>query len=485
MRQTSNDFSSDVGATGGGCSGGSVSEQSTVYWDLSNMSEEGSQPTASGGKFKISLQTIHQKQEMSSGTAATSSKSTPNVSFQARVTRRMATETSSGRSFEYSLPAPVSPGSDEMPSSPVTTSHTTFTITSINQAKPNLMVTLDTAVPLLRENIQRLKASSIPEKMAALRDMQQLIESAWAIPTIGRDLASKLCDVLRADGGLDLLIDNCSDTDNHAVQLGSARLLEQSMTVSNRDCIANRGLEVVVHMAKQSHDDLELTKASTGILESLFKHSENTCSRAIQLGGLDSILYSCRTCDLPTLRHCSAALANLAIFGGMDNQSQMIARKSAEWLFPLAFSQDDSVRYYAFLAIAALSANKELESSVVQSGTLSLVEPFIRNHDPVEFARSDLAHIHGQSSDWLLRAVPMLSSKREEAQSLAAFHFAMEAGIKKEQGKTQVVRIIMLSFLIKGSLWSVYFLEYIPSIHRTNIIQYMPRGSFLEVYHFK
>ena len=60
-----------------------------------------------------------------------------------------------------------------------------------------------------------------------------------------------------------------------------------------------------------------------------------------------------------------------------------------EWLFPLAFSNDDSIRYYAFLAIAGLSANRELEGAVLKSGTLQLVEPFIRTHDPVEFANSD------------------------------------------------------------------------------------------------
>ena len=184
-----------------------------------------------------------------------------------------------------------------------------------------------------------------------------------------------------------------------------------------------------------------MSKATTGILESLFKHSVDTCARAIKYGGLDTILYSCRTSDKMTLRHCAVALANLAIYGGEENQYQMIAHKAPEWLFPLAFSNDDSIRYYAFLAITTLSANKEIAAQVAQSGTLELVEPFIRTHDPMEFAHSDRAHIHGQSADWLRRLVPLLDSRRPEAQSLAAFHFAMEAGIKAEQGKREVVRI--------------------------------------------
>ena len=111
------------------------------------------------------------------------------------------------------------------------------------------------------------------------------------------------------------------------MKLGSARVLEQSMTVGNRDFVAKKGLEVVVQLAKTTKDDHEMTKATVGILESLFKHSEDTCTRAIKLGGLDSILYSCRTVDKMILRHCAVALANLAIYGGQDNQQEMISHK--------------------------------------------------------------------------------------------------------------------------------------------------------------
>ena len=45
--------------------GGKVSEQSRVYWDLSQAGDTGAEMHAAhGGKFKISLQTIHQKEEM-------------------------------------------------------------------------------------------------------------------------------------------------------------------------------------------------------------------------------------------------------------------------------------------------------------------------------------------------------------------------------------------------------------------------------------
>ena len=81
------------------------------------------------------------------------------------------------------------------------------------------------------------------------------------------------------------------------------------------------------------------------------------------------------------------------------------------------------------------------QASVQRSGTLELIEPFIKNHTPAKFAyaTSSAAHIHGQSPNWLKRLIPVLQSHREEARNLAAFHFCMEAVIKKEQGETNVL----------------------------------------------
>ena len=443
--------------------GSTISEHSRVYWDLSQASEDDSVlSTGRGGnKVKISLQTIHQKEELKNTTA-----SSPTVSIQARMFRRMASETSVmptssttyvNRNEMVTVPLPFqAPGSpttsitfEDQPRTEVVTSPTRTKTYSfkVNHSKPNLTVTLASAVPVLQENIKLLEAPSLKEQCYALNDMLQMIEQAWATPTIGRDLAYGLCDVLRNDGGLHILIKNCSST-NHDVLLGSAKVLEQCLTTTNRDVVAKDGLEIIVQLSKAHKEDMELQQATTGILENLFKHSEETCSKVIKLGGLDTILYSCRNQDKSILRHCAEALANLAMFGGADNQYEMIVHKACEWLFPLAFSDDDSIRYYAFLAIAALSANREIESAVVKSGTLELVNLFISTHDPVDFAASDMAHIHGQSKDWLRRLVSLLDSKREEARSLAAFHFAMEAGIKAEQGKLEVVRIPMVEVAI-------------------------------------
>ncbi|KAM7357195.1 NAD(+) hydrolase sarm1-like isoform 3-T3 [Cochliomyia hominivorax] len=284
---------------------------------------------------------------------------------------------------------------------------------------------------------------STPDETLYLDKINEVIRRAWAVPTHGHELGYSLCNSLRNSGGLDLLMRNCVQGDMQ-IKFSSAKLLEQCLTTENRTHVVDNGLDKVVNVAcvctkKQS---TEHSRVGTGILEHLFKHSEGTCSDVIKLGGLDAVLFECRTSDVETLRHCASALANLSLYGGAENQEAMILRKVPMWLFPLAFHNDDNIKYYACLAIAVLVANKEIEAEVLKSGCLDLVEPFVTSHDPSEFAKSNLAHAHGQSKHWLQRLVPVLSSNREEARSLAAFHFCMEAGIKREQGNTEIFREI-------------------------------------------
>ncbi|XP_017111802.1 NAD(+) hydrolase sarm1 isoform X6 [Drosophila elegans] len=279
------------------------------------------------------------------------------------------------------------------------------------------------------------------KKSQYLEKINEVIRRAWAVPTHGHELGYSLCNSLRQSGGLDLLMKNCVKPD---LQFSSAQLLEQCLTTENRKHVVDNGLDKVVNVACvcTKNSNMEHSRVGTGILEHLFKHSEGTCSDVIRLGGLDAVLFECRTSDLETLRHCASALANLSLYGGAENQEEMILRKVPMWLFPLAFHNDDNIKYYACLAIAVLVANKEIEAEVLKSGCLDLVEPFVTSHDPSAFARSNLAHAHGQSKHWLKRLVPVLSSNREEARNLAAFHFCMEAGIKREQGNTDIFREI-------------------------------------------
>lgn len=291
------------------------------------------------------------------------------------------------------------------------------------------------------ESLQKLDDNG--RAPTVLEKINEIIQKAWAVPTFGHELGHTLCNGLRNSGGLDLLMRNCMEGDSD-LKFSSARLLEQCLTTENRSHVVENGLEKVVNVACVCTKNLKTdhSRVGTGILEHLFKHSEGTCSDVIRLGGLDAVLFECRKNDVETLRHCAGALANLSLYGGADNQEAMINRKVPMWLFPLAFHDDDNIKYYACLAIAVLVANKEIEAEVLKSGTLDLVEPFVLSHNPSEFAKSNLAHAHGQSKHWLQRLVPVLSSNREEARNLAAFHFCMEAGIKKEQGNTDIFREI-------------------------------------------
>ncbi|KAL5293341.1 SARM1 family protein [Megaselia abdita] len=296
---------------------------------------------------------------------------------------------------------------------------------------------------LTKDFDQHYQTSDSKSTADVVNYMNDLIIRAWQVPTYGHELGYSLCNSLRQNGGLDLLMKNCVEGDDDT-KFSSAKLLEQCLTTENRSHVVENGLEKVVDVAVSVTKKAETdhSRVGTGILEHLFKHSEGTCSDVIKLGGLDAVLFECRRNDVETLRHCAGALANLSLYGGAENQETMISRKVPMWLFPLAFHDDDNIKYYACLAIAVLVANKEIEAEVLKSGTLGLVEPFVTTHNPSEFAKSNLAHAHGQSKHWLERLVPVLSSNREEARNLAAFHFCMEAGIKKEQKNTDIFREI-------------------------------------------
>ncbi|CAH1112715.1 unnamed protein product [Psylliodes chrysocephalus] len=307
-------------------------------------------------------------------------------------------------------------------------------IHDIERAKHKYSTYLDESIKCLQKLEQSKEAPLVLDKI------NDVMRKAWAVPTYGHELGYALCNALRNSGGLDLIMQNCTKS-NANLQFSSAKLLEQCLTAENRAHVVEHGLDKVVNVAcvcTKQPNSVQHSRVGTGILEHLFKHSEETCRDVVRLGGLDALLFECRKSDIETLRHCAGALANLSLYGGAENQEAMIKRKVPMWLFPLAFHNDDNIKYYACLAITVLVANPEIEAQVLQSGTLGLVEPFVTTHNPSEFAKSNLAHAHGQSKTWLKNLVPVLSSKREEARNLAAFHFCMEAGIKKQQGNTSM-----------------------------------------------
>lgn len=318
---------------------------------------------------------------------------------------------------------------------------------------------INTLVPKLEAGISLLKSKYLDERLDGLKQIEILVEEGWSYLDIGRDLTYELCDVLRKEGGLDELIKSCDDeTLPYEIQFKAAHLLSRTLTVNNRGHLAKaNALQRIVNWAQKVQKNHAFCQVAIAILECLFKHSKNTCMLLIKMGGLDVILFSCRSLEISILRYCSKALANLSIYGGYLCRCEMIKCNTPEWLFPLAFAEDDSTRYYALLAIATLCSSKETEMAVVRSGTLELIEPFLQTHNPLEFGKRDAEHIHGQSKEWLGRLLRFLPSRREEAQSLIAFHFAMEAGIRREQNKLKVFRLVVASVIFLQLLYCILF----------------------------
>lgn len=228
-------------------------------------------------------------------------------------------------------------------------------------------------------------------------------------------------------------------TTDEELLLQVCKAIEQIMTSSNRQYITEHSsFESLLEVAC-SQAGLETIQCGTGILENLFKNSMDTCLYLIQNKALKGVLKGCCSMDTTVLQHCAAALANCAMYGGPKCQVSMMAQYADHWLFPLAFSQHIVVKYYALLTIVFLASNSDLEMKVDRSGTLDLVLPFLQSQDPEEFPSKCQNHVHGRSTSWLKRLVPLLKCGNEEARSLSAFHFAMEASVKKKQQRLQVI----------------------------------------------
>uniref|UniRef100_A0A8D3B717 NAD(+) hydrolase SARM1 n=1 Tax=Scophthalmus maximus TaxID=52904 RepID=A0A8D3B717_SCOMX len=308
---------------------------------------------------------------------------------------------------------------------------------------------LDGSLPELRAAIRRLRCAretrGADETRAAIAEIFQLVEEAWVLPTVGREVAEEICNRIRLDGGLELLL-QLQQTPAVEITYESAKLLEQILISENRwDYIARIGLGVILNLTRQQ-DDAQLARSVSGILEHMFKHTEETSVHLISNGALDTLLYWCRGTDLTVLRHCAVALANCAMYGGHRCQRWMIEKQAAEWLFPLAFSKEDElIRFHACLAVTVLAANKEIEKEVVKSGTLELVEPFIASLDPDDFARSLLDSadcMQGRTASDLQHLLPLLDGTRVEGKCIAAFYLCVESSIKSRQRNTKIFQEI-------------------------------------------
>ncbi|XP_032401847.1 NAD(+) hydrolase SARM1 [Xiphophorus hellerii] len=330
-----------------------------------------------------------------------------------------------GRSGSGCEPKPVSPG-----------------------LSADVQAVLKDSLPALREAIRNLKAakenSDSDETRRAVAEIYQLVEEAWVLPTVGRQVAEEICNRIRLDGGLELLL-QLQQTSAVEIIYESAKLLEQILISENRDYVARIGLGVILNLTRQQ-DDAQLARSVSGILEHMFKHTEETSVQLISNGALDALLFWCRGTDPTVLRHCAVALANCAMYGGHRCQRWMIEKQAAEWLFPLAFSKEDElIRFHACLAVTVLAANREIEKEVVRSGTLELVEPFIASLDPDDFARCLLDSadcMQGKTASDLQHLLPLLDGTRVEGKCIAAFYLCVETSIKSRQRNTKIFQEI-------------------------------------------
>lgn len=93
---------------------------------------------------------------------------------------------------------------------------------------------LERVLPVLRRAIAHATQAASPEGLrAALSEVFRLVEEAWGMPAVGRDVAKVLCDVIRLEGGLDLLL-NLLYTAELETKCQAGKLLEQILVAENR-----------------------------------------------------------------------------------------------------------------------------------------------------------------------------------------------------------------------------------------------------------
>lgn len=287
--------------------------------------------------------------------------------------------------------------------------------------------------------LSKLRSESSQQQITGGDGLYSIVSVMWTLDTRhARDAADLVCEKIRVEGGLDRILFLCSTSKDQKVIWSVLRVLEQVMVADNREYITKCKYFPAVLALARSIDSLPMVQLGTGILENLFKVSPDVSRDLLNTGALESVLLGCRYTDSVVVHHCAAALANCALFGDARIHRDMVNQHADHWLFPLAFSEDRAVKYYALISISILASHRELAEVVQQSGTLSLVLPFLRTQDPQQFAKTCYYHAHGRSASWLQRMLPLLVCESEESQSLAAFHFAMEAGIKDKQGRLKV-----------------------------------------------
>lgn len=96
---------------------------------------------------------------------------------------------------------------------------------------------LDVSLPALRSAVKTLKSakdtSDLEKTRQAIAEIYQLVEEAWVLPEFGRHVAEEICNRIRLDGGLEVLLQHLQ-TPAVEITYESAKLLEQILVAENR-----------------------------------------------------------------------------------------------------------------------------------------------------------------------------------------------------------------------------------------------------------
>ena len=178
---------------------------------------------------------------------------------------------------------------------------------------------------VMTRTVEAIKKNAANEDQLSkqLSRVNDMMTKAWKVPSYGYEMGNAFCDIMGSNGGLDVLMDRLDGTKHESLRFNSAKLLKHCLVTENRGYVIEKGLDKVVHLAKQYTGNINNpaeSRVGTGILEHLFKHDEATCGDVIAMGGLDTVVNECKSTDVETLRHCASALANVAMYGGSENQ---------------------------------------------------------------------------------------------------------------------------------------------------------------------
>lgn len=98
----------------------------------------------------------------------------------------------------------------------------------------DIQAALNRILPDLHQAISATKQAVGPQDLqCGMAEILTLVEEAWVMPTIGREVAKGLCDGIRLEGGLDFLLSLLHSADLDT-KCQAGKLLEQILVAENR-----------------------------------------------------------------------------------------------------------------------------------------------------------------------------------------------------------------------------------------------------------